>query len=172
MSDQWSTGLYGCCSDCETCYISFCVPVVALGQQNKIINGGGEKLRNPMFPIRHTTRAPSTFATTRALAHPPTPRDPRDTEFFSLSCCLSGYCPSLISGCCCIGPNQTALKAKLGITQSDCLGDNCCAVCCQSCVLARMGRELKARGIYTMEQLSGQLPATLAPSNMTMISTK
>jgi|TARA_B110000444_G_C18266689_1_gene334473 hypothetical protein len=32
-----------------------------------------------------------------------------------------------------------------------------------------MGRELKARGIYTMEQLSGQLPSTLAPSNMTMI---
>ena len=44
-----------------------------------------------MFPIRHTTRAPSTFATTRALAHPPTPRDPRDTEFCSPSCCLYSY---------------------------------------------------------------------------------
>jgi hypothetical protein len=30
-------------------------------------------------------------------------------------------------------------------------------------------RELKCRGIYTMEQMNGQLPATLAPSNMTMI---
>ena len=78
----------------------------------------------------------------------------------------------LIAGCCCIGPNQTALKSKLGITQSDCLGDRCCAVCCQCCVLARMGRELKARGIYTMEQLNGQLPATLAPSNMTMVTPK
>jgi hypothetical protein len=76
---------------------------------------------------------------------------------------------TLIPGCCCIGPNQTALKEKLGITQSDCLGDACCSVVCQSCVMARMGRELKARGIYTMEQLSGQLPSTLAPSNMTMI---
>jgi len=127
-----------------------------------------------MFPIRHTTRAPSTFATTRALAHPPTPRDPRDTEFCSPSCCLYSYFGGLpigclIAGCCCIGPNQTALKSKLGITQSDCLGDRCCAVCCQCCVLARMGRELKARGIYSMEQLNGQLPATLAPSNMTMI---
>ena len=76
----------------------------------------------------------------------------------------------VIAGCCCIGPNQTALKAKLGITQSDCFGDRCCAVCCQCCVLARMGRELKARGIYTMEQMSGQLPATLAPSNMSMVA--
>ena len=31
-------------------------------------------------------------------------------------------------------------------------------------------RELKARGIYTMEQMSGQLPSTLAPSNMTFVS--
>jgi hypothetical protein len=30
-------------------------------------------------------------------------------------------------------------------------------------------RELKARGIYTQEQMNGQLPSTLAPSNMTMI---
>lgn len=43
---------------------------------------------------------------------------------------------------------------------------------CQYCVLSRMGRELKARGIYSMEQLNGQLPATLAPSNMTMIKAK
>ena len=78
----------------------------------------------------------------------------------------------LIAGCCCIGPNQTALKAKLGITESDCLGDSCCAVVCQYCVLSRMGRELKARGIYSMEQLNGQLPATLAPSNMTMVTPK
>ena len=126
-----------------------------------------------MSPIRHTTRAPSTFATTRALAHPPTPRDPRDTDFFSLSCCLFACAGDpCLGGCCCIGPNQTALKAKLGITESDCLGDSCCAVFCQYCVLSRMGRELKARGIYSMEQLNGQLPATLAPSNMTMIKAK
>ena len=127
-----------------------------------------------MFPIRHTTRAPSTFATTRALAHLPTPRDHLDTEWCSPSCCLysclGGLDYGLIAGCCCIGPNQTALKAKFGITESDCLGDRCCAVCCQCCVLARMGRELKARGIYSMEQMSGQLPATLAPSNMSFVA--
>ena len=42
MSDKWSTGLCGCCSDCETCMISCMLPSVALGQQNKIINQGGE----------------------------------------------------------------------------------------------------------------------------------
>ena len=121
--------------------------------------------------------APRPLSPPRALAHPPAPRDPRDTEFCSPSCCLYSYFGGLpigclIAGCCCIGPNQTALKSKLGITQSDCLGDRCCAVCCQCCVLARMGRELKARGIYSMEQLNGQLPATLAPSNMTMVTPK
>ena len=35
-----------------------------------------------------------------------------------------------------------------------------------------MGRELKARGIYTHEQMNGQLPSTLAPSNMTFVKAR
>ena len=45
---------------------------------------------------------------------------------------------------------------------------------CRGCILSfrmrcRALRELKARGIYTQEQMNGQLPITHTPSYMTMI---
>ena len=74
-----------------------------------------------------------------------------------------------MSACFCLGPQYTQVKSKLGITESDACGDCLCTCFCHSCVQCRVLRELKARGIYTKEQMDGQLPSTLAPSNMTMI---
>mmetsp|Transcript_39186 Transcript_39186/g.97074 ORF Transcript_39186/g.97074 Transcript_39186/m.97074 type:complete len:140 (+) Transcript_39186:75-494(+) len=135
MSGKWSTGLFDCCSDCET----MCIPDgVLLGQQNRIV---------------------------------------QSQEFCTFPCCcygvgvLSPYSAILcdaLAACMCIGPNRTAMKQKLGIQEADCAGDCCCSFLCTSCVLCQMGRELKARGIFTMEQMNGQLPSTLAPSNMSM----
>lgn len=69
----------------------------------------------------------------------------------------------------CLGPQYTQVKLKLGITEKDMCGDCICVACCHTCAQCRVQRELKARGIYTTEQMNGQLPSTLAPSNMTMI---
>jgi hypothetical protein len=68
-----------------------------------------------------------------------------------------------------MGPQYTQVKTKLGITEKDTCGDCLCVCCCHSCAQCRVMRELKCRGIYTQEQMNGQLPSTLAPSNMTMI---
>jgi len=74
-----------------------------------------------------------------------------------------------MSACFCLGPQYTQVKTKLGITEKDACGDCLCTCFCHSCAQCRVLRELKARGIYTKEQMDGQLPSTLAPSNMTMI---
>lgn len=89
------------------------------------------------------------------------------------SCCMHGAGLPLgimpMSACFCMGPQYTQVKTKLGITEKDACGDCLCTCFCHSCVQCRVLRELKARGIYTQEQMNGQLPSTLAPSNMTMI---
>ena len=83
-----------------------------------------------------------------------------------------GLVCSPISGLCCVGPQQTTLKAKLGITEKDTCGDCMCTCICTTCAQCRIARELKARGIYTHEQMNGQLPSTLAPSNMTFVKAR
>ena len=89
------------------------------------------------------------------------------------SCCMHGAGLPLgimpMSACFCMGPQYTQVKTKLGITEKDACGDCLCTCFCHSCAQCRVLRELKARGIYTKEQMDGQLPSTLAPSNMTMI---
>merc|ERR1711935_390817 len=135
MSDKWSTGLFDCTSDMETCCtVCFAGPGVPYARVNRIVYG-------------------SPYCTAG-------------------SCCLhlgssNGVMPA--SACFCMGPQYTQVKLKLGITEKDACGDCCCVCLCHSCAQCRVVRELKARGIYTEEQMNGQLPSTLAPSNMTMI---
>ena len=107
----------------------------------------------------------------------PAPRDGTRAAFCTAGSCYAllagvGLVCSPISGLCCVGPQQTTLKAKLGITEKDTCGDCMCTCICTTCAQCRIARELKARGIYTHEQMNGQLPSTLAPSNMTFVKAR
>ena len=128
--------------------------------QNSKCNNG-----NPLFRMVYNSRE-------NAADILSTLRIPRAAYCTAGSCCLhlgssNGVMPA--SACFCMGPQYTQVKLKLGITEKDACGDCCCVCLCHSCAQCRVVRELKARGIYTEEQMNGQLPSTLAPSNMTMI---
>lgn len=121
--------------------------------------------------------APRARSNPRARPDPLHPSDDPYSDYCTAGSCFAhlaggNTAPAVLSACCCVGPQQKELKTKLGITEKDCLGDCLCVCCCHACAQCRIARELKARGIYTHEQMNGQLPSTLAPSNMGMIKSR
>ena len=170
-SNRWSTGLFDCCSDMET----FCIPdAVLLGQQNKIIAGSGarplKRAPLPLLPKKKKSKCffvpcPTLTSFAASLLHTRSRQRRRrslptnSTDFCTCPCCCYGCLlmhpftmpfAATFAACTCIGPNRQELKKKLGITEDDCVGECCCSCMCGPLVLCQMGRELKARGVYTM----------------------
>ena len=136
-----------------------------------------EAERSRPFANRSRPFARRARSATRARPDPLHPSDDPISDYCTAGSCFShlsggNVAPSVVSALCCVGPQQKELKTKLGITEKDCLGDCLCVCCCHACAQCRIARELKARGIYTHEQMNGQLPSTLAPSNMGMIKSR
>ena len=113
---KWSTGLFDCFSDMETCCVA---DHILLGQQQKIVQG-------------------EDFCTFGCCCFACAANNP-------YTCAVAYAC----AACVCIGPNRQIMKQRLGIHEQDCAGECCCSVMCAPCVMRQMGRELKARGVYT-----------------------